>query len=94
MTLPVDLEHFRARLLQDALTEATAAYWLRRAHQFIEAAPRPGDFHGRASRAQLAEAHRRCVGIALACRRRAQLITDGRPEEISSEVLAVLQDVA
>ena len=28
------LEHFRARVLQDALNEATAAYWLRRAATF------------------------------------------------------------
>lgn len=32
--LPEYVEHFRARVLQDALTEATAAYWLRRAEQF------------------------------------------------------------
>lgn len=28
------LEHFQRRVLQDALTEATSAYWLRRAHTF------------------------------------------------------------
>lgn len=28
------VEHFRMRVLQDALAEATAAYWLRRAEQF------------------------------------------------------------
>lgn len=28
------VEHFRARVLQDALAEATAAYWTRRADQF------------------------------------------------------------
>jgi hypothetical protein len=28
------VEHFRARVLQDALNEATATYWLRRAEQF------------------------------------------------------------
>lgn len=36
--LPFDLaehvEHFRARVLQDALAEATAAYWERRAETF------------------------------------------------------------
>ena len=28
------MDHFRARVLQDALTEATAAYWRRRADTF------------------------------------------------------------
>ena len=32
--LPEHLEHFRARVLQDALNEATAAYWQRRAEAF------------------------------------------------------------
>ena len=31
---PIDLEHFAGRILQDALTKATAGYWLRRADQF------------------------------------------------------------
>jgi hypothetical protein len=90
--LTVDLEHFRARLLQDWLTEATAAYWVHRAYQFQEAAPKPGDFPGQASRTQLAEARRRCQAIALACRRRAQLIMDGRPEEISREVIDAIHE--
>jgi hypothetical protein len=92
--ITIDLEHFRARLLQDCLTEATAAYWVHRAYQFQEAAPKPGDFHGQATRAQLAEARGRCLAIALACRRRAQLIMDGRPEEISREVLDALDEVS
>lgn len=29
--LDLDVEHFRARVLQDALAEATSSYWLRRA---------------------------------------------------------------
>ena len=32
--LILDIEHFRQRVLQDALTEATAQYWERRAQQF------------------------------------------------------------
>ena len=32
--LILDTEHFRQRVLQDALTEATAQYWERRATQF------------------------------------------------------------
>lgn len=33
-SLGVDLEHFRRRVVQDALQEATAAYWTRRAKTF------------------------------------------------------------
>jgi hypothetical protein len=91
--IDIDVDHFGARVLQDCLTEATASYWVQRAYQFMEAAPKPGDFHGRAFRAQLVEARTRCLATALACRRRAQLIMDGRPEEISREVLDALDEV-
>lgn len=33
-TAPGSIEHFRARVLQDALAEATAGHWRRRADQF------------------------------------------------------------
>jgi hypothetical protein len=90
----IDLDHFRARVLQDCLTEATAAFWLRRAQQFENAAPRKGDYHGHASREELLDAWERCQATALACRRRAQLIMEGRPEEITADVRAAIQEVA
>ena len=34
--LPEYVEHFRSRVLADALQEATSAYWLRRARVFAE----------------------------------------------------------
>jgi hypothetical protein len=41
------LEHFRARVVQDALNEASAAHWLRRAAQYEDAArPRPAEWVG------------------------------------------------
>jgi hypothetical protein len=79
----IDFDHFRARILQDALSEATAQYWLRRAQQFEDAAPREGDYHGNASREELLDAWERCKATELACRGQAQLIMEGRPEEIS-----------
>jgi hypothetical protein len=63
-----------------------------RAYQFQQAAPKGSDFHGGATRAQLVEARARCLGIALACQRRAQSIMDGRPEEMSNEVLDALAE--
>ncbi|MFZ1114441.1 MAG: hypothetical protein WAN44_01265 [Propionibacteriaceae bacterium] len=92
--LQLDIDHFRARILQDALTEATAGCWIHRAYQFLEAAPRKGDFHGTTNADELWERWSDCMNTALACRRRAQLIIEGRPEEISSEVLVALEEVA
>jgi hypothetical protein len=91
--LTIDVDHFRARVLQDALTEATAAYWVHRAYQFQQAAPKPNDFHGQASKAQLVEARWRCLATALACRQHADLVLSSYGEPISSEVLAVLDEV-
>jgi hypothetical protein len=92
--IDIDIEHFRARLLQDCLTEATAMHWLGRSQAFRDAAPRPSDFHGRASRDQLADAYQRCMATAAACHAHARLLFDGMPEEISAEVLDVLGEVA
>ena len=75
------LAHFTARVLADAMSEGTALYWERRARQLEAAAPRPGDFRGRASDAELAEAGRRCREAAAACRARATLEGPGLPIE-------------
>lgn len=65
------VKHFRLRVLQDALSEATGAYWLRRAEVLDAARPRPGDYTGRATDEQLATAAKRCGDAALGCRQRA-----------------------
>jgi hypothetical protein len=85
----IDLDHFRARVLQDCLTEATARYWERRAQQFEDAAPRKGDRHFHAPADELLDSYERCMATALACRRHAQLLRDGRPEDIKDEIRAV-----
>lgn len=93
----IDLDHFRARILQDALTEATAHYWIRRAEAFEAAAPRPGDYHGLAEYDDLLdrwERWERCKQTAENCRRHAALIAEAEPEPISDEVLTVLDEVA
>jgi hypothetical protein len=92
--ITIDLDHFRARILQDALTEATAQYWIHRAHQFQQAAPRKGDYHGHADRDELLDRWKRCKATELACLRHAELILESMPEEISDEVAAVLEEVA
>ena len=93
-SITIDLDHFRARILQDALTEATAAYWIHRAHQFQQAAPRKGDYHGQADRDELLDRWERCKATELACLRHADLIRGDYPEPISDEVAAVLEEVA
>jgi hypothetical protein len=89
--LNVDLNHFAARILQDALTEATAGYWERRAQQWEAAAPCKGDYQGQASRTELLEAWERCKEVARACRRHAALLRSLAPEDISDEVWDAIQ---
>lgn len=72
------VDHFRNRVLQDALAEATAHYWRRRARSFEVALPRPGDFTGRATPEQIEEQRMRVAATILACAQRAELMIGGR----------------
>lgn len=75
--------HFRARVLQDALAEGTRTYWLRRAAVFEAARPQPGDFTGRATRAELSVKWRELTAVAQACRARAETsLRMGPPVEL------------
>lgn len=69
------LDHFRWRVLQDGLAEATAAYWLKRAEDFEKAKPiEPvGGYATEAAAAQAALQWRRCDETARACRNAASL---------------------
>src|SRR3546814_21094895 len=49
----LDLEHFRARVLQDALDQATIGHWLRRHAALSASLPRPDDYAGEATPAEL-----------------------------------------
>lgn len=74
---PVDLDHFRARVVQDALTDATAGYWLRRAAQFEWAKSRPGEPLGSDRTEMDRAAHDRELDrIAAACRVKAAALTN------------------
>jgi hypothetical protein len=92
--LTLDLDHFRARILQDALTEATADYWEQRARDFEAAAPKLGEYHGGATRDELNEAWTRCHATSQACLQHADLLRGEYPEPISDEVASVLKEVA
>jgi hypothetical protein len=66
--------HFQARVVQDALAEASYAYWMRRAEQLEAALPRPGDYPGRAPKEER-EARRASVEArAQACRQHVELL--------------------
>lgn len=79
--LPEYIEHFRKRVLQDALATATSAYWLRRRDAFEAALPRPGDFTGRATAAELEAQRERVAAVALACAERARVAIGGDLDE-------------
>lgn len=75
--LPEYVEHFRERVLQDALAQATASYWHKRAEAFEAAAPRPCDFTGRATEEELEFRRRAMATAAQACRQKAALMLGG-----------------
>ena len=67
------VDHFRARVLQDALTEALRSTWLRRADAFEAAMHKPGDFPGLCSVDQIAANNERLAQKAAACRNHASI---------------------
>ena len=67
-------EQLRKRAAQQAILEAEAWHWAKRAEAFHAAAPRPGDFRGNANRDDLLDAWQRCRGTALACLRKAAVL--------------------
>lgn len=88
-------EQYRRRFLADMFTSVSASQMLHRARMFEWAAPRPGDFNGRASAAELAARTERCLGIAAAYRAKAEVLRRyGPPDFIEAEVAQVLGEVA
>jgi hypothetical protein len=85
------LEHFQMRVLQDALNEATASYWLRRADQFEEAKPTLADHRGQATTAELSVQWRELDRVARACRERAAV---SPVPGISVEVIEAVREAA
>lgn len=68
------VEHFRARVLQDALTEALRSTWLRRAEAFEAARHRPGiDFPGTATVEQLRAKWLELTEKSAGCRNHARI---------------------
>ena len=70
-------QQIRLRAVQDAITDALTETWIWRSYAFELARPRPGDFTGFATPAELAAADERCAEIALACRNHADALAWG-----------------
>lgn len=68
------LSRYAVRMLEDAITEAMPWHWIRRAEDLDHARPRPGDWHGQATREDLAERYARLTEQAEACREHAELL--------------------
>lgn len=73
----LDVEGLLHRVLQDALTEASAAQWERRAGMYEWAKPRGDDFKGAADPAEVEAQVRRCELGAARCRIHAHLLRGG-----------------
>jgi hypothetical protein len=71
----IDLdEQLRRRAVQEAIVMASAWWWRRRAEVFQWARPKPTDYVGKATAAELAAADERCLEVVEACLNRATLI--------------------
>lgn len=71
----VDVEEpIRRRVVQDALSQAAACTWWRKSELYEWARPRPTDFNGNATPAELAERDRKLAAQALAFRHKAELL--------------------
>lgn len=86
-------DHFRHRMLVEALREATASHWLRRAEDFERAkpVPPPGGFVDPESRERARAAWRRCHETAQACRNAAAVALI---QDVDAEVETALSEVA
>lgn len=74
-------EAVRVRAAEEALSDALACTWRRRAELLEWARPRPGEYAGRATVAELAERDSRLALQAEACRNKARLLEAGLLDE-------------
>ena len=74
----IDLdERMRVRAVQEAVSNAAAYTWTRRAEAYESALSRDGDFRGQATAEQIAERDRRLAAQARACRAKSTLLQLG-----------------
>ena len=80
----IDLgEAVRRRAVREAIRSALPETYLRRAELFEWARPRPGDYQGRRTPAELAEVDRRCAETAANLRGHARMLAENEAEELT-----------
>ena len=67
-------EPVRRRVVQEALSDALAMTWRRKADLYLWACSRPGEYTGNASPEELAQRDRKLAAQAQACRHKAELL--------------------
>lgn len=90
-TLPQRIDNTVHDVLLDALLAGERLWWLKRAEDFERAKPRPGEYHGAATEAELSAQWQRLDRIARACRARAEV---SPVDHIREDIAAVLAEVA
>lgn len=83
-----DLDPFTWGVLADAWNVGRRLWWLKRARDFENAKPLPGEYHGNATREQLSARWRFCDDVARACRAKAEMVG------VDEDLEAVLRSVA
>lgn len=81
-------DHLDPHHIFAAWGSGTARYWKTRAEVFERARPRPDDFHGRATSADLAEQWDRLTDKANACRARAAIADKYGPTAADRAMIA------
>jgi hypothetical protein len=85
--------HFQARVMSDALAEASAGYWRRRAEHLRSCLSRPSDFRGSATPEQVEARDARLRADIARCLTHAGVLAEGIGG-IPPEVVDVLREVA
>ncbi|MCB0911454.1 MAG: hypothetical protein KDB60_07550 [Propionibacteriaceae bacterium] len=78
------------RFLTDALTSSLACQWRGRADVLEWCRPRPTDYTGRATAAELAARDARLAADAARCRSHARLLEEGAGADLRAELAAML----
>jgi hypothetical protein len=71
------VDHFQQRIIREAILDAEAAHWIRRAEALEWARPKAGDWHGQATREELRARYDQLTEEAQACRNRARVSAIG-----------------
>lgn len=87
--IEIEISQHAVRMLEDAITEAMPWHWIRRADDLENARPRPGDFNGLATAAELAARDDQLREQVAACREHAELLRR-YPTPIGEDLAAIV----